>query len=60
MSALHNLLVRKSQLVAKSRLCFGLIMTTVMLGCIHTVHLVVILPHVDMYVTLVLPHIKFL
>ena len=51
--------VRKSHLVAKQRLCFGLIVTIVMLGCIHTEHLVVILPHVDMYVTLVLPHITF-
>ena len=52
--------VRKSHLVAKQRLCLGLIVTIVMLGCIHTVHLVVILPHVDMYVTLVPPRIKFL
>jgi len=52
--------VRKSHLVAKQRLCFGLIVTIVMLGCIHTVYLVVILPHVDMYATLVPPHIKFL
>ena len=51
--------VRKSHLVAKQRLCFGLIVTIVMLGCTHTVDLVVILPHVDMYVTLVPPHIKF-
>ena len=52
--------VRKSHLVAKWRLCCGLIVTIVMLGCIHAVHLVVILPQVDMYVTLVPPHIKFL
>ena len=52
--------VRKCHVVAKQTLFFGLIVTIVMLGCIHTVHLVVILPHVDMYVTLVPPHMKLL
>ena len=33
--------VRKSHLVAKQRLCFGLIVTIVMLGCIHTVYVCV-------------------
>ena len=44
--------VRKSHLVAKQRLCFGLIVKIVMLGhrCIHSVHLAVIQSHVDMYV----------